>query len=142
MSQSRNEYTGVVTGGKGKQGAYSNLGCYYGQQGTMAPIRPTNGSYIIPNWGSIGYAALTKGGVGNYKSYYNINDAYGSDVETTFSNRLCGGCNVGSDKCTQGPAYYCASDQNFAECVQSKGYNGMRCSSDSPCKKTTYCPVV
>lgn len=33
---------------------------------------------------------------------------------------------VGGDNCTQGPSYYCANDQNFAECIQSRGYNGTR----------------
>jgi hypothetical protein len=138
MSQYKSEYSGVVV--SGKPSGYSSLGCYYGQ--CMAPPKPNPNSQIIPNYSTIGYDALTKGGVGNKKSYYNVNDAYGpgsSSCATTYSTRLCG--NIGGNKCTDGPAYFCATDQNFAECVQKNGYNGTRCASDSPCKKTTFCPV-
>ena len=142
MSQYKSEYSGAAI--SGKNAGYSNLGCYYGQGGTMAPSRAAPGSMVIPNYSAIGYDTLTKGGVGGYKSYYKISDAYGSGSDTcstSYSTRLCGGC-VGANKCTQGPAYFCASDKNFAECVQKNGYNGTRCASDSPCKRTTYCPVV
>jgi hypothetical protein len=37
-------------------------------------------------------------------------------------------CPVGSKDCTKGPAFWCASDENFKKCVQSKGYNGDRTS--------------
>ena len=33
---------------------------------------------------------------------------------------------IGSKKCTWGPAYWCASDENFKECIQAKGYKGTR----------------
>ena len=93
MSQYKSEYSGAAV--SGKPCGYSSLGCYYGQSASMAPPGPTSNSYIIPNYSPIGYNALTKDGVGNKKSYYNVNDAYGSCSATSYSTRLCGGCNIG-----------------------------------------------
>ncbi len=33
---------------------------------------------------------------------------------------------LGKNPCTQGPSFWCANDNNFARCIQSKGYDGVR----------------
>ena len=40
---------------------------------------------------------------------------------------------LGTDPCTQGPSFWCSSDDNFSKCVQSKGFNGNMYSQGSPC---------
>ena len=87
MSQYRSEHSS-----SGKYNAYNSLGCYYGQNSTMAPSAPPLNSMVVPNWGSIGYDTLNRGGVGNFKSYFNINDAYGPACNTTYSDRACSSC--------------------------------------------------
>ncbi len=41
---------------------------------------------------------------------------------------------MGKNPCTQGPSFWCANDANFARCIQSKGYDGVREDFDA-CKK-------
>jgi hypothetical protein len=45
---------------------------------------------------------------------------------------------LGDDPCTQGPAYWCASDEAFATCVEKRGFVGGResffaCNPSDPC---------
>ena len=82
---SKSEYSGVTS----KAGGYNSLGCYHGQQGTMAPIRRESNIMRVPNYSSIGHDALTKGdaNMGNSKPYFTINKAYGygSAVGSSFA---------------------------------------------------------
>ena len=61
---------------------------------------PTAGQYVVPDYGAIGYDALTHGvGGGGCNNYFNIEQAYGTGAgscSTTYSTRACGGCAGGS----------------------------------------------
>lgn len=75
---------------------YANLGCYTGSNHTMPTLKPgtTSGVYLTPNYGAIGYNALTHGVPSGCKQYFNIQDAYGhgaGNCKTTYTSRLCGG---------------------------------------------------
>jgi hypothetical protein len=79
---------------------YTNLGSYNGCNSSMPPLKPgvTSGVYLTPNYGAIGYDALTHGITGNCANYFNIQDAYGSSAgncSTTYTSRLCGGGGCG-----------------------------------------------
>ena len=37
----------------------------------------------------------------------------------------------GAETCSSGPAFWCASDENFRDCIQSRGYQGSRADFDA-----------
>ena len=77
--------------------SYSTLGNYNGSsRGTMGhptvPATTVSGSYIVPDYGTIGYNALTHGDVPSCVGYFNITNAYGKNAascSTRYSQRLC-----------------------------------------------------
>lgn len=71
---------------------YNTLGSYYGHASPVAKAvqRQTAGVYVTPNYGAIGYDALTHGGQ-SCSSYPSVTDAYGSGCTTSYSTRMCGG---------------------------------------------------
>jgi hypothetical protein len=77
----------------GPPGSYTNLGCYLGSNNTMAPSTygSTQGVYLTPNYGAIGYNALSHG-TPSGQSYFSITNAYGkgaSSCNTSYTRRLC-----------------------------------------------------
>ena len=94
MAQYKSEYTNSAVGCSGC--AY-NTSCSSGSR-TMTQLRPgtTSGVFITPDYGGIGYDALTHGVTGGCQKYFNIQDAYGSgagNCKTSYTSRACGGCN-------------------------------------------------
>jgi hypothetical protein len=94
MAQYKSEYTNSAVGCSGC--AY-NTSCSSGSR-TMTQLRPgtTSGVFITPDYGGIGYDALTHGVTGGCQKYFNIQDAYGSgagNCKTSYTSRTCGGCN-------------------------------------------------
>ena len=78
---------------------FSTLGCYYGAGSTMPALKANqvNNVSIVPQWGGMSYDALTHG-VNCDGGYFNITNAYGAGAATcitSYSQRLCGGCNTG-----------------------------------------------
>ena len=85
------EYSGRLTGCSSGCCGYKSLGCSAGT--TVAALRPgeTRGVMVTPNYGSIGYDALTHGRGGGCGGYFNIQSAYGcGGCSTTYTTRLCG----------------------------------------------------
>lgn len=79
---------------------YNSLGCYLGANSTMPPVKAgqTSGVYLTPNYSAIGYNALTHGTPPGCQQYFSITDAYGKGAgscNTSYTRRLCGGCNGG-----------------------------------------------
>jgi hypothetical protein len=76
--------------------SYANLGNYNGTSKRAMghpQVAPTTvaGSYIVPDYGAIGYNALTLGGP-SCAGYPDIQKAYGagaSNCNTKYMNRLC-----------------------------------------------------
>ena len=121
MAQYKSEYSKPSVGGSAC--AYTQLGCYLGSNPTMPPVNPgtTQGMYVVPNYSAIGYDALTHGNNGSScGSYFNINDAYGTNFNTGFSTRLCdSGCGGGGRKPGGGIAWRCAPNHpEGAQCIQ------------------------
>ena len=134
---SRNtEYSKSMVGGPAC--GYAPLGCMLTSNSTMAPLRPgtTSGVYSTPNYRAIGYDALTYGGA-SCTSHPNIMNAYGAGAgscNTTYTNRLCGGCNVPGG--TQG--YKC--NQFMRECqpggrLGEQGVYGNLAECNNRCKQ-------
>ena len=78
--------------------SYKSLSNYNGQsQGQMnsppVPATTTSGVYIVPNYGSIGYSALTGNGAApSCSGYFSITNGYGAGADncnTTYSQKLC-----------------------------------------------------
>lgn len=77
--------------------AYASLGNYNGtsRKGMGRPTIPAttvSGTYIVPNYDTIGYSALTHGDVPSCAGYFSISSAYGdgaASCSTKYSNRLC-----------------------------------------------------
>ena len=56
------------------------------------PATNVSGTYIVPNYGTIGYSALTHGDVPSCAGYFNIQGAYGKNAKncsTQFKTRSC-----------------------------------------------------
>lgn len=79
--------------------SYNTLSTYNNANNIMAPL--TAGTTVcaqtIPQWGAIGYSALTHGVPPSGNKYFSIRDAYGanaSNCSTQYLTRLCkgGGC--------------------------------------------------
>jgi hypothetical protein len=72
-----------------------------GSQGNSNGVNPvpTSGQYVVPDYGAIGYDALTHGNAGGgCNNYFNIEQAYGAGAgscSTSYSVRACGGCGGG-----------------------------------------------
>lgn len=62
----------------------------------QAPLAVPAGHHLIPTFGaSLTHSSLNKGNVPTYRSYYNINHAYGqghSVCTPSHTLRVCGGC--------------------------------------------------
>lgn len=91
MAQYKSEYSNASV--NSSPCAYTTLGSYYPQHLNAGP---TYGSMVVPEWGAIGYDALTHGcNAGSCNSYFNVNHAYGrgsGNCHTKYTRRLCGGC--------------------------------------------------
>lgn len=75
--------------------SYAPLGQYTGDYSMGVPFqgKVSNGAYIVPVWGAIGYDALTNK-VPNCSGYFDVNAAYGANAgncQTTYRTSLCGG---------------------------------------------------
>jgi hypothetical protein len=73
---------------------YSTLQLYNGGsfQGIQppVPVTYTNGSYVVPAFGSVGYAALNNGiAEAPAVGYFNIQQAYGTSCGTRYINSPC-----------------------------------------------------
>jgi hypothetical protein len=92
MAQYKSEYSNTSV--NSSPCAYTQLGSYLGSNSPHHA--PVSGTYLTPQWGAIGYDALTHGGAaGSCNSYFNINHAYGNgsgNCHTKYTRRLCGGC--------------------------------------------------
>jgi len=111
MAQYKSEYTNSAVGCAGC--AYKTS-CSSGST-TMTQLRPgtTSGVFITPNYGGIGYDALTHGVTGGCQQYFNIQDAYGSgagNCKTSYTSRACGGCN-GDPPVGKGVDWVCTTSQ-------------------------------
>ena len=111
MAQYKSEYTNSAVGSPGC--AYKTS-CSSGGS-TMPPLRPgtTSGVFLTPNYGGIGYDALTHGVAGGCQQYFNIQDAYGSgagNCKTSYTSRACGGCN-GGGAVGEGMDWVCSTSQ-------------------------------
>lgn len=74
---------------------YSTLACYNAGDKKLIPGQ-TGGMFIVPQYGSIGYNALTHGVKNGSGGYFKIDDAYHTNkgkCETTYARKFCGGCN-------------------------------------------------
>ena len=112
MAQYKSEYSNTSV--NSSPCAYTQLGSYLGSNSHHHG--PVHGTYLTPEWGAIGYDALTHGGAaGSCNSYFNINHAYGNgsgNCHTKYTRRLCGGC----DEPGSGYDWVC-SDEAGEECV-------------------------
>ena len=97
MSQYKKEYSGPAVSSSAC--SYNTLGSYYGCNASMAPLRQGTAKnvFVVPQYGAIGYDALTHGVQGGCANYFNIQQAYGKNAgncKTKYSTRLCnsGGC--------------------------------------------------
>ena len=81
----------------GPVGSYANLSNYngYTKRGLNHPqVAPTTtrGYYVVPDYSSIGYNALTHGELPSGAGYYTIDGAYGkgaNNCSTKYMQRLC-----------------------------------------------------
>ena len=106
MAQYKSEYSNTSV--NSSPCAYTQLGSYLGSNSPHhLNAGPSSGSMVVPQWGAIGYDALTHGGAaGSCNSYFNINHAYGygaGNCHTKYTRRLCGGC----DEPGSGTKYVC-----------------------------------
>jgi len=112
MAQYKSEYSNTSV--NSSPCAYTQLGSYLGSNSPHHA--PVSGTYLVPQWGAIGYDALTHGGTaGSCNSYFNINHAYGNgsgNCHTKYTRRLCGGC----DEPGSGTDWVC-SDEAGKGCV-------------------------
>lgn len=79
--------------------AYVSLSNYNGVQkmpramGTpVVPATTVKGVYVVPDYGTIGYSALTHGTGPSCAGYFDITSAYGKGAEncnTQFMQRMC-----------------------------------------------------
>lgn len=93
MSTVSSDYVNYSAGSSSCQ--YAPLGQYTGDYSMGVPFqgKVSSGNYIVPQWGAIGYDALTNK-VPNCSGYFDVNSAYGSDAgncQTTYRTSLCGG---------------------------------------------------
>jgi hypothetical protein len=80
---------------------YAPLGQYTADYSMGVPFqgKVTNGLYVVPTWGAIGYDALTNN-VPNCSGYFDVNSAYGANAgncQTTYRTSLCGGGMIGGN---------------------------------------------
>jgi hypothetical protein len=93
MSTVSSDYVNYSAGGSSC--SYAPLGQYSADYSMGVPFQGklTNGAYVVPTWGAIGYDALTNK-VPNCSGYFDVNSAYGADAgncQTTYRTSLCGG---------------------------------------------------
>ena len=71
---------------------YKKLGCYYGNSMLSPDYTQSNvaSSTLVPQWGGIGYDALSKGSNCNGKSYNTVNTAYGDcSNDARYTKKAC-----------------------------------------------------
>lgn len=121
MAQYGSEYSGAMVKGAGCD--YNHLGNYLGSNNMMAPATAgqISGVYIVPQYGAIGYDALTHGDSNNCGSHFTITDAYGAGAgmcNTSYTTRLCGGCGGGGGGPGQGlQGWTCDTSSGSPKCT-------------------------
>lgn len=100
-------------------GGYSTLGCYNPHGKAHFMPGQTSGVFITPEYGAIGYDALTHGNRG-CGGYFKIDDAYHTNsgkCDTIYSRRYCGGCTGCKEPVGSGHRWACDQEKKTCEKV-------------------------